>query len=129
MRCWSDGPLTTLAGLTVTAEHRRGHGALDEGLGSGRSQVDRHRRVAEEPAGAPGWGRGGSRWAVKISPWLSADDPRLALLLCRGVGAGPHLRDDAAGHGAWLQHVLQAKAYVAGAAVPARHVFNLRGRG
>jgi hypothetical protein len=40
----SDGPVTTLVRLTLTAEHRRGHGALYDGLGSGRIQVDRLRR-------------------------------------------------------------------------------------
>jgi hypothetical protein len=50
MRCSSsrvlcaDGPVTTLVGLSLAAEHRRGHGGLYDGLGSGRIKVGRLRR-------------------------------------------------------------------------------------
>jgi hypothetical protein len=40
----AEGPVSTLVGLTLTAEHRRGHGALYDGLGSGRVEVGRLRR-------------------------------------------------------------------------------------
>ncbi|MGH3693715.1 MAG: transposase [Pseudonocardiaceae bacterium] len=40
----AEGPVTTLVGLTLTAEHRRGHGGLYDGLGSGRIEVERLRR-------------------------------------------------------------------------------------
>ena len=35
----AEGPVSTLVGLTLTAEHRRGHGALYDGLDSGRVEV------------------------------------------------------------------------------------------
>jgi DDE superfamily endonuclease len=38
------GPVATLVGLSLAAEHRRGHGGLYDGLGSGRIEVDRLRR-------------------------------------------------------------------------------------
>jgi hypothetical protein len=117
----SDGPVTTLVGLTLTAEHRRGHGALYDGLGSGRIQVDRLRRSLANPP-VPRDAQGRITLGVDVSPWLrpdaattadrslrhvygrgkdQADDPRLALLLRRGAGARPHLLDNAAGRGAW----------------------------
>lgn len=58
--------VSTLAGLTLTAEHRHGHGALLDGLGSGRIQFDRLRRsLARLPV--PRDALGGSPWR-----WMSA---------------------------------------------------------
>lgn len=68
----ADGPVSTLVGLTLTAEHRRGHGALYDGLGSGRIQVERLRRaLATLPVPRDGQGR--ITLAVDISPWLRPD--------------------------------------------------------
>jgi hypothetical protein len=68
----SDGPVTTLVGLTLTAEHRRGHGALYDGLGSGRIQVDRLRRsLANLPVPRDAQGR--ITLGVDVSPWLRPD--------------------------------------------------------
>ncbi len=39
----AEGPVTTLVGLSLAAEHRRGHGGLYDGLGSGRIEVSRLR--------------------------------------------------------------------------------------
>jgi DDE superfamily endonuclease len=68
----SDGPVTTLVGLTLSAEHRRGHGALYDGLGSGRIQVDRLRRsLANLPVPRDAQGR--ITLGVDVSPWLRPD--------------------------------------------------------
>jgi hypothetical protein len=50
----AEGPVSTLVGLTLTAEHRRGHGALYDAPGQ---RPDRGRSVAQltgEPAGTAG---------------------------------------------------------------------------
>nr|WP_170047192.1 hypothetical protein [Couchioplanes caeruleus] len=39
-----DGPVKALVDLMLTAEHRRGHGAMYDGLNRGRIDVDRPRR-------------------------------------------------------------------------------------
>jgi hypothetical protein len=68
----ADGPVTTLVGLSLTAEHRRGHGALYDGLGSGRVQLDRLRRsLASLPVPRDEHGR--ITLAVDVSPWLRPD--------------------------------------------------------
>ncbi|MBV9652082.1 MAG: transposase [Pseudonocardiales bacterium] len=67
-----EGPVSTLVGLTLTAEHRRGHGALYDGLDSGRIQVERLRRsVVSLPVPRDGHGR--ITLAVDVSPWLRPD--------------------------------------------------------
>ena len=68
----ADGPVRTLVGLTLTAEHRRGHGALYDGLGSGRIQVERLRKsLAALPVPRDAHGR--ITLAVDVSPWLRPD--------------------------------------------------------
>jgi hypothetical protein len=41
----ADGPVTSLVGLSLAAEHRRGHGALYDAVNSGVVEVDRLRRA------------------------------------------------------------------------------------
>src|SRR5690349_6042331 len=41
----ADGPVRTLAGLSLTPEHRRGHGALYDAVNCGRIQIGRLRRA------------------------------------------------------------------------------------
>ena len=68
----AEGPVSTLVGLTLTAEHRRGHGALYDGLGSGRIVVGRLRRsLAALPVPRDTHGR--ITLAVDVSPWLRPD--------------------------------------------------------
>lgn len=68
----AEGPVSTLVGLTLTAEHRRGHGALYDGLGSGRIEVDRLRRsLVNLPVPRDKQGR--ITLAVDVSPWLRPD--------------------------------------------------------
>ena len=68
----ADGPVTTLVGLSLAAEHRRGHGGLYDGLGSGRIEVGRLRRsLANLPVPRDAQGR--ITLAVDVSPWLRPD--------------------------------------------------------
>src|SRR2546430_3525335 len=46
----ADGPVKTLAGLSLAPEHRRGHGALYDAANHGRSGI---RRLRRSPAGVP----------------------------------------------------------------------------
>jgi hypothetical protein len=67
-----DGPVKTLVGLALAPEHRRGHGALYDGLNSGRIDVKRLRTAL---AGLPLPRAAGGRivLAVDVSPWLRPD--------------------------------------------------------
>jgi hypothetical protein len=68
----ADGPVTTLVGLSLAAEHRRGHGALYDGLAEGRVEVGRLRRalvglpVPRDRAGRISLG-------IDVSNWLRPD--------------------------------------------------------
>lgn len=68
----ADGPVRSLVDLTLTAEHRRGHGALYDGLNSGRIDVARLRwSLAALPLPRAAGGR--IVLAVDVSPWLRPD--------------------------------------------------------
>jgi hypothetical protein len=41
----AEGPVSSLVGLSLAAEHRRGHGALYDAVNAGRIEVGRLRRV------------------------------------------------------------------------------------
>src|SRR5439155_20553010 len=41
----AEGPVTSLVGLSLAAEHRRGHGALYDGVKQGRIDVGHFRNV------------------------------------------------------------------------------------
>ena len=60
----ADGPVRTLAGLSLVPEHRRGHGALYDAVNCGRIQIGRLRRVAGLPL--PAWPDGRIRLAVDV---------------------------------------------------------------
>jgi hypothetical protein len=67
----ADGPVTSLVELTLTAEHRRGHGAMYDALNAGWVEPARLRRtLASLPLP-----RMGERivLAVDVSPWLRPD--------------------------------------------------------
>ena len=73
----ADGPVHSLVGLSLTAEHRRGHGALYDAVNSGRLEVDRLRRaLAQVPV--PRDDRGRIVLAVDVSAWLRPDAPTAA---------------------------------------------------
>lgn len=67
-----DGPVCSLVGLSLAAEHRRGHGALYDAVNCGRIQIDRLRR---ELAGLPLPRDSAGRivLGVDVSNWLRPD--------------------------------------------------------
>jgi hypothetical protein len=68
----ADGPVRTLAGLSLAPEHRRGHGALYDAVSRGRIVIGRLRRaLAGLPL--PAWPDGRIRLAVDVSNWLRPD--------------------------------------------------------
>jgi hypothetical protein len=68
----SPGPVRVLAGLSLAPEHRRGHGALYDGLTAGRIEIARLRwSLAALPL--PAWPDGRIRLAVDVSNWLRPD--------------------------------------------------------
>jgi hypothetical protein len=65
----ADGPVKTLAGLSLAPEHRRGHGALYDAVNHGRIDIGRLRRSL---SGLPLLRGAGGRLmlAVDVSNWL-----------------------------------------------------------
>ncbi len=82
----ADGPVKSLVDLTLTAEHRRGHGALYDGLNCGRIDAGRLRaELADLPV--PRTDDGRIVLAVDVSPWLRSDAPTSAdRLFCHVYG-------------------------------------------
>lgn len=68
----ADGPVKTLVGLALTPEHRRGHGALYDGINHGRVEIERL-RVAVAALPLPRAADGRLILAVDVSPWLRPD--------------------------------------------------------
>ncbi|WP_371773570.1 NF041680 family putative transposase [Streptomyces sp. NBC_01438] len=70
----ADGPVKTPVDLTLTAEHRRGHGAMYDALNSGRVDVPRLRQLL---AGLPQPKAADGRLvlAVDVTHWLRPDAP------------------------------------------------------
>ena len=67
----TDGPVKTLVELSLSPEHRRGHGALYAGLNKGRIDVERLRRqLTGLPLPRATDGR--LVLAVDVSPWNAA---------------------------------------------------------
>jgi hypothetical protein len=68
----ADGPVSSLVGLCLAPEHRRGHGALYDAVNVGRVDVERLRRVL---AGLPLSRMFGGRivLAVDATAWLRPD--------------------------------------------------------
>jgi DDE superfamily endonuclease len=84
----ADGPVRTLAGLSLAPEHRRGHGALYDAVNHGRISVGRLRRsLAGLPLPRAADGR--LVLAVDVSNWLrpgAATSPER--LFCHVYGRG-----------------------------------------
>jgi hypothetical protein len=81
----ADGPVRSLVDLSLAPEHRRGHGALYDGLNHGSIEIDRLRRCV---AGLP-LPRVGERivLAADVSPWLRPDaETSAARLFCHVHG-------------------------------------------
>jgi len=84
----ADGPVRTLAGLSLAPEHRRGHGALHDAVNAGRIEIGRLRRaVAGVPLPRAADGR--LMLAADVSNWLrpgAATSPER--LFCHVHGRG-----------------------------------------
>ncbi len=84
----TDGPVKTLVELALAPEHRRGHGALYDGINHGRIEVTRLRR---ELAGLalPRARDGRIVLGVDVSPWLRPDAPTSpGRMFCHTYGRG-----------------------------------------
>lgn len=68
----ADGPVTSLVDVTLTPEHRRGHGAMYDGLSNGRIDIDRL-RMALVGLPLPRFADNRIVLAVDVSPWLRPD--------------------------------------------------------
>ncbi|WP_455409984.1 NF041680 family putative transposase, partial [Streptomyces hiroshimensis] len=89
----ADGPVKTLVGLALAAEHRRGHGALYAGLNQGQLDVGRLRRALVSVP-LPKAADGRLVLAVDVSPWLRPDaDTAPDRCFCHtyGYGENKHL--------------------------------------
>ncbi len=73
----TEGPVKTLVELAMAPEHRRGHGALYDGLNQGRIEIGRLRRTLAGLA-LPRAADGRVVLAVDVSPWLRPDAPTSA---------------------------------------------------
>jgi hypothetical protein len=71
------GPVWSLVELSLAAVHRRGHGALYDGLACGRVEIGRLRR-AVTALPVPRDGQGRIVLAVDVSAWLRPDAPTSA---------------------------------------------------
>ena len=84
----TDGPVTSLAELSLTAEHRRGHGAFYDAVNHGRVEIDRL-RVALAGLPLPRAADGRLVLTVDVSPWLRPDASTSAQrLFCHIYGRG-----------------------------------------
>jgi hypothetical protein len=84
----TDGPVTSLAGLSLAAEHRRGHGALYDAVNAGRIDIARLRvRLAGLALHRAADGR--IMLAVDVSNWLRPDAVTSSdRLFCHVYGRG-----------------------------------------
>ncbi|MFB6978496.1 NF041680 family putative transposase [Streptomyces scopuliridis] len=82
----ADGPVTAPVDLKLVAEHRRGHGAMDDALNSGNVDAPRLRQVlADLPMPQAADGR--LVLAVDVSNWLRPEAPTSAeRLFCHVYG-------------------------------------------
>ena len=82
------GPVRVLAGLSLVAEHRRGHGALYDAVNAGRVEIAWLRRsLAALPL--PRWGDGRIRLGVDVSNWLRPDaETSRERMFCHVYGRG-----------------------------------------
>ncbi|WP_433415262.1 NF041680 family putative transposase [Microtetraspora malaysiensis] len=84
----ADGAVRSLVDLTLTPEHRRGHGALYDGLNCGRIEENRLRAVLTDLP-IPKTVDGRIVLVVDVSPWLRSDAPTSAeRLFCHVYGRG-----------------------------------------
>jgi len=68
----TQGPVTSLVELSMATEHRRGHGALYDGVNQGRVDIDRFRNVVARHR-IPRCDDGRIVLAIDVSNWLRPD--------------------------------------------------------
>jgi hypothetical protein len=68
----ADGPVTSLVELSLATEHQRGHGALYDGLNSGRIDIARFRNIVARQS-IPRCEDGRIVLAIDITNWLRPD--------------------------------------------------------
>jgi hypothetical protein len=88
-----DGPVRSLAGLSLVPEHRRGHGALYDGINCGRVDIARLRNLVAAQR-LPKAADGRVVLAVDVSPWLRPDAntaPERSFCHTYGRGKNQHL--------------------------------------
>ena len=68
----AEGPVTSLVELSLTTEHRRGHGSLYEGLNSGRIDIARFRNLIARQS-IPRCAEDRIVLAIDVSHWLRPD--------------------------------------------------------
>lgn len=84
----TDGPVTSLVELSLTAEHRRGHGALYDGVNQGRVDIGRLRNVVARQQ-IPRCDDGRIVLAIDVSHWLRPDaNTSPERLFCHTYGRG-----------------------------------------
>ena len=71
------GPVSTLVDLSLCPEHRRGHGALYDGVNSGAIDI-KGLQFAIAASKLPRGSDGRITLAVDVSPWLRPDAPTSA---------------------------------------------------
>ena len=82
------GPVSTLVDLSLCPEHRRGHGALYDGVSSGAIDI-KGLQFAIAALKLPRGSDGRITLAVDVSPWLRPDAPTSAeRLFCHVHGRG-----------------------------------------
>lgn len=89
----ADGPVQSLVGLSLVPEHRRGHGALYDGLNCGRVDIARLRNLVAAQR-LPKATDGRIVLAVDVSPWLRPDantSPERSFCHTYGRGKDQHL--------------------------------------
>jgi hypothetical protein len=84
----ADGPVTSLVGLSLAPEHRRGHGGLYDAMASGKIAVERLRRAVDQVP-LPRDADGRIMLAVDVSAWLRPDAATSPdRLFCHTYGRG-----------------------------------------
>jgi len=89
----ADGPVRSLPGLSLVAEHRRGHGALYDALAAGRVDVERL-RTAVASAPLPRAADGRIVLAVDVTCWLRPEahtSPQRIMCHTYGRGKDQHI--------------------------------------
>jgi hypothetical protein len=84
----AEGPVRSLAELSLAAEHRRGHGALYDGVNQGRVDISRFRNVVTRQS-IPRCRDGRIVLAIDVSSWLRPDAASSPdRLFCHTYGRG-----------------------------------------